>query len=61
MDRASVTRALLFISAGAGPAMLLVLVLRLAGLLDPAAALIDLVVLLTVGILSTLAVRLFMR
>lgn len=41
--------------------MLVVLALRLAGYLDPVLALIDLVVLLAVGILSTLGARLLMR
>jgi hypothetical protein len=61
MDRTTVSRTLLFTSAAAGPAMLIVLVLRLAGYLDPLQALIDLVVLLVVGVLSTLAARFLMR
>jgi hypothetical protein len=61
MDRTTVSRTLLFASAAAGPAMLIVLVLRLAGYLDPLQALIDLVVLLVVGVLSTLAARFLMR
>jgi predicted permease len=41
-----------FTSAAAGPAMLVVLVLRLAGLIRHTDAIIDLVVLLVIGILS---------
>jgi hypothetical protein len=41
--------------------MLVVLLLRLLGYLDSVEALIDLVILLIVGVLSTLAARLIMR
>jgi hypothetical protein len=61
MDRATVTRALLFASAAAGPAMLIVLALRLAGAIDPTAAVIDLVVLLVVGVAATLLARVLTR
>jgi hypothetical protein len=61
MDRTSIMRALLFTGAAAGPAMLIVLVLRLAGYLDSVSALLDLVVLLVVGVLSTLLVRILGR
>jgi hypothetical protein len=61
MDRATIQRTLLFTSAAAGPAMLVVLLLRLLGYLDSVEALIDLVILLIVGVLSTLAARLIMR
>lgn len=61
MDRTTITRALLFAGAAAGPAMLIVLVLRLAGYLDSVSALLDLVVLLVVGVLSTLLVRILGR
>lgn len=41
--------------------MLIILVLRLAGYLDSVSALLDLVVLLVVGVLSTLLVRILGR
>lgn len=43
-----------FTSAAAGPAMLVVLGLQIAGYLDHRDALIDLIVLLVVGVLSPL-------
>lgn len=54
MSRGSLYEVLRFVGIAAGPAMLVVLGLQLAGLLAQSDALIDLIVLFVLGVLSPL-------